>query len=43
MMTTLKARWRTTRPTASRALQGGTLAAALLVIILLVAFRACAP
>ena len=43
MITTLKGRWRTNRLTVSQALRSGMLAAALLVIILLVAFRACAP
>ena len=43
MITTLRARWRTTRFTMSQALRGGVLVAALLVIILLIAFRACAP
>jgi peroxiredoxin len=43
MIATLKTRWRTTRISASQALRGGTLAAALLVVILLVSFRACAP
>ena len=43
MIATLKTRWRTTRINASQALRGGMLAAALLVVILLVSFRACAP
>lgn len=43
MRVTLKTRWRATRLNASQALHGGMLAAALLVIILLAAFRACAP
>lgn len=43
MIATLKTRWRTTRISASQALRGGMLAAALLVVILLVSFRACAP
>ncbi len=43
MIATMKARWRTSAPTPSRALRGGMLAAALLAIVLLVAFRACAP
>lgn len=43
MIATVKARWRTSSPTPTKALRGGMLAAALLAIVLLVAFRACAP
>ena len=43
MIATFRTRWRTIPFNASQALRGGMLAAALLAIILLVAFRACAP
>ncbi len=43
MMTAIKARWITTHLSASRALRGGMLSAALLALLLVILFRACAP
>jgi peroxiredoxin len=43
MMAAVKARWNTTHLSASRALRGGMLSAALLALLLLTLFRACAP
>jgi peroxiredoxin len=43
MMTAIKARWMTTHLSASRALRGGMLSAALLALLLVILFRACAP
>lgn len=43
MMATWKTRWRISPPTAPQALRGGLLAAALLAVALMIAFRACAP
>ncbi len=43
MLASLKNRWRATLVAPSQALRGGMLAAALLAIVLVVAFRACAP
>lgn len=43
MMATWKTRWRTSLPTVSQALRSGILAAALLALTLMIAFRACAP
>jgi peroxiredoxin len=43
MMTSIKARLATTHLTASRALRGGMLLAALVALLLVILFRACAP
>ena len=43
MMTAIKARWTTPRLSASRVLRGGMLSAALLALLLVILFRACAP
>jgi len=43
MMATWKTRWRISRPTVSQGLRSGMLAAALLALALMIAFRACAP
>lgn len=43
MIASLKARWRTSALTASHALYWGMLTAALLAVMLVIAFRACAP
>lgn len=43
MLASLTARWRSSPPSASQALRGGMLAAALLAIVLVISFRACAP